>query len=439
MILRGVTDSHGTPSGVVTIWMVVLVSLAVATFVLAAGTRRVQRSGIPTPHACVQRVILKLCFGPSDLRRAYDVDPLLRSGITGQGRTIAIIVSFGSPTIRADLHAFDHAFSLPDPPLEIRAPLGTRHPLRTGWEGETTLDVEWTHVMAPGARILLLTSPVDETEGVQGLPEFLALERYAVQHGADVISQSWGATEDTLLDPRGRALVAAFHALYAATAGRGVTVVAASGDDGAAGQDLSIKHLYPYRVVQWPASDPQVLAVGGTQLTLTPAGQDEIAWSGSGGGMSKLFAEPTYQRALPPDTQRLLQGRRGLPDVALDAAKQSPVIVYWRGRWRLASGTSAAAPQWAGLVALADSAAGHDLGDIHSALYRLARSSRYQADLNDITVGSIDDPPAMRGSQAALHAGPGWDPATGLGTPRAASLVPDLIRASGLVKPSGAP
>jgi subtilase family serine protease len=403
------------------------ISLALVVLLLGVAATSLKRSQATPLPKCLQRLDSKRCYGPSQVRLAYEVDPLLQRGITGKGRTIAIVVSFGSPTIRSDLHAFDQAFSLPDPQLDIRAPLGTRQPLHSGWQGETTLDVEWAHVMAPGARIVLLTSPVDETEGVHGLPEFLALERYAVQHHlADVISQSWAATEDTLFDKPGRALVAQFHQFYGAATKEGVTIVGASGDDGAAGLDLSAKHLLPYRVVQYPASDPFVLAVGGTRLVLNSRGRNETAWQGSGGGFSKLFSEPSYQHGLPAPTQRLLHGRRGLPDVALNAA--SPILIYWRGRWRLAGGTSASAPQWAGLIALADSAAGHDLGTIQAALYRLAGSPRYHADLNDITSGSIKDPPGSESKQTPLRAAPGWDAATGLGSPRAASLLPDLIR-----------
>jgi subtilase family serine protease len=127
--------------------------------------------------------------------------------------------------------------------------------------------VEWAHAIAPDARIVVLESPVDETEGVQGLPEFLQLERYALRHHlVDVFTQSWAATEDTLFDARGRAMVAQLHRFYADAAAQGVTVVAASGDDGAAGPELSLKKMFPYPVVGYPASDPLVLAVGGTRL-----------------------------------------------------------------------------------------------------------------------------------------------------------------------------
>lgn len=375
------------------------------------------------------------CLTPTRLRAAYAIDPLLHRGITGKGRTIAIVVSYGSLTLRADLHAFDRAFGLTDPQLDMLAPLGPVHAADPGWAGETTLDVEWAHVVAPAAHLIVLESPVNETEGVRGLPEFLAVERYALQHGlVDVISQSWGATENTLFTATGRRLVAQFHRFYADAAARGVTVVCASGDDGAAGSTLSLSRLFPYPVVQFPADDPLVLAVGGTRLDVDPHGRarDETAWIGSGGGVSKIYQEPSYQEPLPAAMQRLLAGRRGLPDVAYNAAPQSPFPVYQKGRWTLASGTSAAAPQWAALIALADQAAGHDLGSINADLYQLAISPRYHMDLRDIGSGGIAGPKRDGSGTTgiAFRAGRGWDAATGWGSPRAAALLFDLIKMS---------
>jgi len=391
----------------------------------------VRTSAPPSLLECLAR-IHRPCLAPAQIRAAYGIDTLSRRGITGKGCTIAIVVSFGSPTLRADVHIFDAAFGLPDPQLQILAPLGTRHPPDTGWVGETTLDVEWAHAVAPDARLVVLESPVDETEGVQGLPEFLTLERYVLQHHlADVISQSWDATENTLFDAAGRAIVARLHTLYADAARQGVTVLAASGDDGTTGPGLSVKNMYPYPVTQYPASDPYVLAVGGTRLLYSADGRlgGETAWTGSGGGVSALFPEPSYQRALPPATQRLLGGRRGVPDVSYDAAAESPVLVLQDGKWGLAAGTSAAAPQWAGLIALADQAAGRDLGLVNTTLYRLAASPRYSSVLRDITSGRSAGPTRGPGAAVALSpvAGPGWDIPTGLGSPRADGLVRALV------------
>jgi len=141
-------------------------------------------------------------------RASLGVEPLLQEGYDGAGETIIIIDSFGSPTMASDLATFDAGYGLPDPPsFTVLSPLGTvsfdpSDSDQVGWATETTLDVEWAHAMAPGAAIVLLTSPISETEGVQGLPQFLELERYALGHRlGKVVSQSWAATENTLFDP----------------------------------------------------------------------------------------------------------------------------------------------------------------------------------------------------------------------------------------------
>lgn len=385
----------------------------------------------PTLASCLRR-LHRPCLAPAQIDVAYGIDVLHRRGILGRGRTIAVVVSFGSPTLRADLQAFDRAFGLPNPQLTILAPLGGK-PKAGGWAVETTLDVEWAHAVAPAARIAVLEGPVDETEGVQGLPEFLSLERYALAHGlADVISQSWGATEDTLLDPAGRRVIAQFHQFYLQAAARGVSVVAGSGDEGAGGIDLSLKRLFARPAVGYPSSDPLVLAVGGTQLDVSASGaiQGERAWPGSGGGVSKLFPEPAYQRGLPAPVQRLLGGKRGLPDIAADGSGRSPLLIRFNGAWRVVAGTSAATPQWAGLIALADGVAGRDLGPIAPRLYRLAGSPEGVLALRDITSGSSVGPirNGTRLGGIAFRAGPGWDAVTGLGSPRADVLVPALAQ-----------
>jgi subtilase family serine protease len=375
------------------------------------------------------------CLTPAQLQAYYGVDTLLKQGIRGQNTTIAVVDSFGSPTLRADLMLFDRAFGLPDPQLSIIAPLGNSQPSATGWAAETTLDVEWAHAFAPDAKIVVLVSPVDETEGVQGLPEFLKLEQYALRHHlADVISQSWGATEDTLLTPAGRQIVNSFHQFYAEAAAQGVSTVAGSGDDGAAGIDLSLKKLFPNPAVGYPASDPYVLAVGGTQLTVDSAGTviDETGWSRSGGGVSKLFPEPAYQKGLSAEVQHMLAGHRGLPDVAADASSSSGLLIFVGGHWHTVGGTSAAAPLWAGILALADGLAHHGLGSVNPYLYELACSARTSSDLRDITTGGSLGP-SQDGTKLAgpgFQAMVGWDAVTGLGSPRAATLVPALVQAA---------
>src|SRR6266480_3124499 len=178
------------------------------------------------------------CYSPQEIRKAYGATPLLDAGFTGKGQTIVIIDSFGSPTIRHDLHVFDQGYGLPDPPsFKILAPLGTvpfnpkKIPDQINWAFETSLDVEWAHALAPEANIVLMTSPVDETEGVQGMPEFLFLEQFALAHHlGKIISQSWGATENTLFNSAGRFVLEQFEEFYQRAAQQNVTVFASSGD-----------------------------------------------------------------------------------------------------------------------------------------------------------------------------------------------------------------
>src|SRR5215831_1580056 len=153
------------------------------------------------------------CRTPYDLRIAYNVQSLIERGLTGKGQTIVDIVSYGSPTLQQDMDTFDQQFGLPPIAIKVLAPLGTQptdHPSikdLAGWADETTLDVQIIHAIAPDAGIVVLTSPVDETEGTIGLPQFLQLEQYAIaNHLGNIISQSFGASEVTLkkeIDPLG--------------------------------------------------------------------------------------------------------------------------------------------------------------------------------------------------------------------------------------------
>jgi subtilase family serine protease len=265
------------------------------------------------------------------------------------------------------------------------------------------------------------------------MPEFLRLQHYAFKHHlADVISQSWDTTEDTLFTKPGRALMARFHQVYRQAAAQGITELTASGDLGASGPDSTGTGVVPGNVVQFPDDDPLVLSVGATTLSIAnTAGSParESACPCGGGGASKIYAEPAYQRTLPHATQTLLHGRRGVPDVAFDGDPATPVLYVLAGAWGTANGTSLGTPAWAGVLALADQAAGRDLGAVNSALYRIAASKRYASDFHDIVRGSnytFSQPAANAWNEPAYKAGIGWDAATGLGTPRVSNLVVDL-------------
>jgi hypothetical protein len=322
-----------------------LADVAVRPGVQQAG--RVQASP-PTTADC-EKAYKVACYQPAQIQRAYDLPPLYASGVTGRGTTIVIVDSFGSPTIRNDLKVFDQTFGLPAPPkFTIIQPAG-RVPAydpnnsdMVGWAGETTLDVEYAHVIAPGANILLVETPVSETEGVHGFPQIVKAEEYVIRHHlGDVISQSFSATEQTFPD---RAAVQALRGAYQLAALNHVTVLAASGDSGAADVKLDESTYYPFPVTSWPDSDPLVTAVGGTQLHVTAAGSGfkpgaPTVWNDTepAGGRGRPFGpvrparvsgRGEARRRRPPRRARHLD-ERGLQRVG------GHLRLVWRGPGRL--------------------------------------------------------------------------------------------------------
>ena len=355
---------------------------------------------MPTPsQAHCTAAFSARCLTPEQVETAYDLGPLYDRGITGRGETIVIVDSFGSPTIKHDLAVFDTQFGLPAPPsFTIIAPDGkipqwdSSDSDMTGWGGETTLDVEYAHAIAPGANILLAQTPVSETEGVTGFPQIVEAEEYVLRHHlGDVISQSFEATEQTFT---GLAQINAYHlrAAYEMAAGEkdGPTVLAAAGDAGAADVELNGSTYYTYPVTSWPDSDPLVTGVGGTELVTGSGGAfRSVAWNDTdnkhigdgtdptagGGGLSVLFTRPSYQNGV----KNVVGGARGVPDVSMSGSCSAPVFTYQSfpqagtpAGWYPACGTSEATPEFAGIVALADQVAGHALGVINPTLYKLA-------------------------------------------------------------------
>jgi subtilase family serine protease len=390
------------------------------------------------------------CYSPKEIRKGYGLNGLINAGFDGAGQTIVILDSYGSPTIAADLATFDAGYGLPDPPsLTVLAPLGTvpwdptTYPDQPGWAFETTLDVEWAHAIAPGAAIVLLTSPVDETEGVQGMPQFAALLKYALDHHlGKIISQSWSATENTLFadtaGPQGPQVFADFTALYTRAALEQVTVLAAAGDNGSSNNETDGVTFYPFPTVGFPASSPLVTAVGGTALNLDSSGKylSETVWNDAGccaggGGISQVFQEPLYQKlSLPNSVQTQLGGKRGLPDVSYNASVLNDFINVYLSfsglgappGWYGVGGTSEGSPQWAGIVADLNQYAGRPLGFLNPALYALGGFGRFDSFGRDITVGNnalVDVPGAVAPGYSATR---GWDAASGWGTPNLVEL-----------------
>ena len=397
----------------------------------------------PTTAYCLAHYGLH-CYQPFQLENAYNLKPLRDAGIDGRGRTIVIVDSFGSPTIEHDLHVFDQTFGLPDPPsLTIIQPAGPVPPFdptnsdMTGWAAETTLDVEWAHVFAPGAAILLVETPVSETEGVQGFPEIVKAENYVIDHDlGDVISQSFGATEETfpskdsLLDLRSAFKNAAEH---------NVTVLGASGDLGATDYELNLIDIYPMRVNSWPSSDPLVTSVGGTMLTLDDSGNrlapDEVwndGFGAGGGGVSAVFHRPEFQDRV----KQVVGSHRGTPDISMSASCDGFVVFYYtyipgREGYHLVCGTSEASPEFAGIVAMADQAAGRRLGRLGPKLYELSKRSLVDVTQGNNTFGPFTNTDGNTYTVIGYDAGPGYDLASGLGTLDAARFVRALAEGDG--------
>jgi subtilase family serine protease len=404
----------------------------------------------PTTAQCEQMFGIA-CYGPLQFEQAYNMKPLYRAGLTGAGKTIVIVDAFGSPTIQSDLNTFDAAYSLPSPPsfnvITPDGPVNQNDPDAPGWGVETSLDVEYAHAMAPGANILLVETPVAETEGTTGFPEIVAAENFVINHHlGDVITQSFGATEETF--PNAGSIFALRGAYFNALAHR-VTVLASSGDAGPTDETAAPdgEDFYPFRVNSWPSSDPLVTSVGGTQLHLDANGNrtaPDNVWNDSpdvcgppcaaGGGVSAVFSRPFYQDRVAYATGRM----RGTPDISMSAAVDGGANVFWSfpgagtPGWVPIGGTSEASPLFSGVVAIADQAAGHDLGLIGPALY--GRDDGFGSGVVDITRGNTTvtfenpstDPFPGTHTVQGFNAVRGYDLASGLGTADGAALVSEL-------------
>jgi hypothetical protein len=381
------------------------------------------------------------CYSPEQIQQAFNLTSLYQAGYSGRGQTIVILGTGKTTTIKQDLHQFDVAWGLPDPPsFQILKPNGEPVPYTCsdGYDDlqeENTLDVEWSHAIAPGARITLLIwsnapagTPPDEACGIGDIARGVS---YALNnHLGQIISISYGGSELGDVSETARehsSDLSYYHSadlVFKRAAQERVTVLASAGDTGATNpSDFTKANTYwPKPNVSWPASDPYVLAVGGTTLQTLDSGDygAETAWNdevgASGGGLSAVFSEPDYQKGLPD--QPMLHGKRAIPDVAFPAAvsyslygsfekgQMGEVSARWN-HWSVFGGTSASAPCWAGLVALGNEILGASLGFFHDALYKLRGDGMHDILQGDNSYGGV----------AGYNAQAGYDLATGWGTP----------------------
>lgn len=365
-----------------------------------------------------------LCYGPDQIRAAYGLSALLNQQITGQGSAITIIDAYGSPTVRHDLHTFDSAWGLSNPRLNVLTPFGV-HGADKIWATEASLDVEWSHVLAPDATLnLVLAKSSNDVDLYKALA-------YAVKHNlGDVISLSFGENENCV-DP---ALLRAEHKLFKEAIKKGMTILAATGDLGSA--QMTCDGSGYQEAVSFPADDPLVTAVGGTQLFADAASGQyirETAWNESdaynkatGGGYSKKYKAPAYQKGLDAGASG-----RGVPDISLNASVNGGVLVYQsdatthKTTVSVMGGTSVAAPEMAGILADGVQMAHHRLGEINPALYKLGASGNYSQAMNDILTG---DNILVSSGLSGYTTGQGWSPVTGWGSPRqAGAFLQDVI------------
>jgi len=409
--------------------------------------RYVQRiNQLPNPSGVVrfgcQITTPALCFGPDQIRAAYSVQPLLDQGINGSGRTIVIVDAYGSPTLQDDLHTWDGIWGLPDPVLDIHTPFGidpTGAANAFGWGVETSLDVEWAHAIAPNAKIALVVAKSNNDADIN------AALKWAVDNNVgDVISMSFGEGE-LCMAPEDRANE---HATFEAAKQKNITLFASSGDQGSAQPACDGSGSF-FLSTSTPATDPNVTAVGGTNLFAdgrSGAYQSETTWNetaifgpaATGGGHSVLFQRPDYQAPVVKDAHA-----REVPDIAYNGGINGGVIVrafcpadpnvcgagasvYFR-----VGGTSAGSPQWAGLIALTDQMAGTRVGDVNKTLYFLGKGGNASSYFHDVTTGNnglIFVGPNTGTPIPGFNAGPGYDMSTGWGTPIASALVPAIAK-----------
>jgi hypothetical protein len=336
---------------------------------------------------------------PAQVTHAYGVDSItFRSGaqtVKGDGtaQTIAIVVAFHDPYVVSDLHTFDQTYNLPDPVVSQVDQSGGK--TDDGWAGEEMLDVEWSHAMAPGARIMVVEARTDNDS------DMVAAVDYArKQPGVAVVSMSWGdveAADEASLD--GTFTTPADH--------NGVTFVAASGDDGGASGP------------GWPASSPNVVSVGGTTLRVDAAGNNlgESLWAGSGRGTSLFEPVPGYQQGVQSGSGK------NSPDVTLVADPSTGAAMYasqpsnGQASWHVVGGTSLSTPAFAGVLAIVDQGrAINGKGTLDGPTQTLPALYR---------VPATDFLPVGLGGQPGGQSG--YNPAAGLGSPNGPVLVSDLV------------
>ena len=337
-------------------------------------------------------------YNPPQIAQLYNFP----TGVTGAGQTIGILELGGGYTA-SDLSTYFSDLGITEPQVTAVSVDGaTNSPGDpNGADGEVGLDIEVAGSIAPGANIAVYFS----TNTSQGFLDALTTAIHDTANGPpSVISTSWGSPESNYTAQT----LSAFDDACQSAAALGITITAASGDDGSSDGGSGNN-------VDFPSSSPHVLGCGGTAITTSGNTiTSEVVWDdlasgggASGGGVSSVFALPTWQANANVPAAPTSAGGRGVPDVAGDASPESGYNVIFDGQSTVVGGTSAVAPLWAALIALLNQQHGSNLGFINPTLYQNAENG-----FNDITSGN----------NGSYSAGPGWDPCTGLGSPNGTQL-----------------
>lgn len=333
-----------------------------------------------TPSQCAARYGVP-CYGAPQLQRAYGVDTLHRRGIDGAGETLAVVMPLGNPRVREDLDAYSKASGLPPADLEVIKRGDVRdadpdNPLEAQNVQEANLDLQTMHAIAPSAQLILVSTPENLSTGTKGWRDISnAITWLAANRPVTAINMSYGSYEDNFAEEAGRPgdyhLVAPLRAGFKAAAARGITLTASSGDTGPTGWTLAGDTVYRHPSAQWPASDPLVAGIGGTELHADDAGNrtaPDSLWTDDTG--SGFAAGAAYSKIWP--------GERTV-NVSAIASLNSPVWTHssmnvmpgQKPGWTLLAGTSVSAPLMAGITALAAQRAGHNLGNLVPRLARI--------------------------------------------------------------------
>ncbi|MGC8499082.1 MAG: S53 family peptidase [Acidimicrobiales bacterium] len=391
-------------------------------------------NGFPyTPSQCVNLFGLA-CYTPTVLHDAYQVPWSINGQLAGSGTQVAIIDAYGSPTVQQDLNVYDQTFGLPATTVHVYYPEGqvpyspiAEHSVQASWAEETSLDVQTVHDLAPGATINLIIASSPSGNDINN-----AIAYAVSNHLGDVLSMSFGAPEAAIAGEGNNLQVQQAHAIFQQATTQGISLFASSGDSGAGNGYTTPNALYP-------ASDPQVVATGGTDLfvsgTKSYTWKSETVWNdanaatcpfgcsygpfgATGGAPSSIFPAPAWQSSTMRTTS----------DVAFNASVYTATMIYlgflgaaYNGFYFF-GGTSEAAPSWAAITADLVQAHGSRFGQLAPTLYQIAANRKtYAQDFHDITVGNNAYPPST-----GFAAGRGYDLPTGLGTPIVSGLMATL-------------